>query len=111
MSKKTIGRLYFCGLGVGIISIIIEVSTQSPYPLILIPLAFVLALISWIGALIKTAQYGEWGWFFAIFFLLGFALFFYALLGLSSLPEISPSDMSKRRDDLMQKHNPIHWTD
>ncbi|QBD75394.1 hypothetical protein EPA93_05005 [Ktedonosporobacter rubrisoli] len=74
---------------------------------ILIPLGIALCSIGWLGALITTAQQGQWQWFFLILFLSMLGMLLYAIFG---LPDISPPDMSKRGND-QQKDNSIHWSD
>ena len=41
----------------------------------------ILALIAWIGALIKTATIGAWGWFVAVLLLSGLGTLIYAIAG------------------------------
>lgn len=41
----------------------------------------ILALIGWIGALIKTAQIGRWGWFVAVLLLSGLGALIYGIVG------------------------------
>src|SRR5262249_8607303 len=41
----------------------------------------IVALIAWIGALIKTAQIGRWGWFVAVLLLSGLGTLIYGIAG------------------------------
>lgn len=66
---------------------------------ILILIAIVLMVVAWVGALIRTAQFGRWGWFVSIFLLGSLALLAYVIAGpdspampsVSYLPPLPPS--------------------
>lgn len=44
-------------------------------------LAWVLAFIAWIGALVKTARLGRWGWFVCLLIFNGITLLIYIFAG------------------------------
>ncbi|WIG58967.1 MAG: hypothetical protein OJF49_001714 [Ktedonobacterales bacterium] len=46
---------------------------------IFIVIACVLVLIAWVGALVRTAQLGRWGWFVSLILLGSFALLAYVI--------------------------------
>jgi hypothetical protein len=55
--------------------------------ILLLVIGGILALVAWIGVLVKTAFLGRWGWFFSIFFFPGIALLVYIFFGPTSAKE------------------------
>ncbi|HEU5227136.1 MAG TPA: hypothetical protein VFU49_04935 [Ktedonobacteraceae bacterium] len=67
---------------------------------LLVALGNLLALIAWIGALVKTARLGRWGWFIFLLLLNGLTMLVYIFAGptTSSRPSLSnPSYDGPRR--------------
>ncbi|WP_376797613.1 hypothetical protein [Thermogemmatispora sp.] len=108
MKKSTTRLLSLIGLAlliIGLVLLLVSIamvltSSQSPgwtssllvalSPMALIP-AIILLLIAWIGALIRTAQLGLWGWFAVVFFFTVIGLLIYSFAG----PEIpTPTQQS-----------------
>ena len=58
---------------------------------LLVALGSLLALIAWIGALIKTARLGRWGWFVFLLLLSGITMLIYIFAGptTSTRPSLS----------------------
>lgn len=54
-----------------------------------------LALFAWIGALIKTAQLGRWGWFVCLLVLSGITMLIYIFAG-PTTPASQPLGMQPR---------------
>jgi len=50
----------------------------------------ILALIAWIGALIRTAQLGSWGWFICLLLFSGLAMLIYIFAG-PTIPANQPA--------------------
>lgn len=55
--------------------------TSAVIGIILSSLATVLALASWIGALVKTARLHRWGWFICLLIFSGITLLLYIFFG------------------------------
>jgi hypothetical protein len=61
---------------------------------LLVALGSLLALIAWIGALIKTARLGRWGWFVFLLILSGITMLIYIFAGPTTSTHPSLSNAS-----------------
>jgi hypothetical protein len=71
--------------GTGATTISTDCASQGGLPILigtgLLIVGGILGLIAWIGALIKTATIGAWGWFVAVLILSGLGTLIYAIAG------------------------------
>ena len=71
--------------GTGATTISTDCASQGGLPILigtgLLIVGGILGLIAWIGALIKTATIGAWGWFVAVLLLSGLGALIYAIAG------------------------------
>lgn len=56
-------------------------STLTAIGALLVALGSLLALIAWIGALVKTARLGRWGWFVFLLIFSGITMLIYIFAG------------------------------
>ncbi|HET8840329.1 MAG TPA: hypothetical protein VFN35_02635 [Ktedonobacteraceae bacterium] len=74
---------------------ITSVNLGSSSPLLLVSTALfaiggLLALIAWVGALVRTAQLGRWGWFVCLLLFNGITMLIYIFAG-PTTPVVPPS--------------------
>ncbi|HZU68493.1 MAG TPA: hypothetical protein VFA09_14545 [Ktedonobacteraceae bacterium] len=103
MSKALSRNLYLIGLAVTIVAIILlfaglagsqtytdasgytQASIGNPalfgISIFLFVVAGIINLVAWIGALVKTAQLGRWGWFICLLLLSGITMLVYIFAG------------------------------
>ncbi len=86
MSNSLTRKVFFIALLVELLAITANVLDHSLVAIAatLLLLAVVAQLITWIGAIVKTAQLKYWGWFIALIFGGLIAMLVYVLVG----PEI-----------------------